>query len=193
MVAMSPRAGFRFSEEEKLESASYHGERPRTRASIHRRGEIRAGSLILIRMNEPTGNDCLFCSIAKKETDAAIVFEDENFIAFLDHKPLFKGHTLLVPKNHVELFTDLGESMILPFFMIAQNLNLAIVAAMNAEGCFLAMNNKVSQSVPHLHLHVVPRKKGDGLKGFFWPRKKYRDADEIRETMEKIRRELSVQ
>ena len=110
--------------------------------------------------------DCIFCKVAKKELAATVVFEDELTIAFLDHRPLFHGHCLLVPKEHFETLADLPAKLIAPFFENAQLLSRAVEAAMGAQGTFVAMNNRVSQSVPHLHVHIVPRRKGDGLKGF---------------------------
>ena len=122
---------------------------------------------------------CIFCDIVKGDLDAAVVFEDETCMAFLDHRPLFPGHTLLVPRTHYETLTDLPPDLIAPLFSNAQLLARAVQTAMDAQGTFVAMNNKVSQSVPHLHVHIVPRRRKDGLRGFFWPRKKYRDAAEV--------------
>jgi histidine triad (HIT) family protein len=119
---------------------------------------------------------CLFCAIAAGETDAAIVWSDDDFVAFLDIRPLFKGHTLLVPREHVVTLPDLPAALRDPFLAAAQRLASAMVSGLAAQGSFVAMNNVVSQSVPHLHCHVVPRTKGDGLRGFFWPRTKYADA-----------------
>ncbi len=137
-------------------------------------------------------DSCLFCRIAAREIPAEIVFEDQHSIAFLDIDPLFPGHTLLVPKGHSETLTDLPAVQVAPLFQNAQILTRAIENAMEAGGSFLGVNNRVSQSVPHLHIHIVPRRKKDGLKGFFWPRKKYESDTHLAETAEKIRRELSV-
>ena len=123
--------------------------------------------------------NCLFCAIVNAEVSASIVFEDEVSTAFLDHRPLFPGHCLLVPKEHFETLTDLPVALVGPFFKNAQLLTLAVEVALEAEGSFVAMNNRVSQSVPHLHVHVVPRRRKDGLKGFFWPRNKYVDQSEM--------------
>ena len=123
--------------------------------------------------------NCLFCGIVNGEVSASIVFEDEISTAFLDHRPLFPGHCLLVPKEHFETLTDLPVELVGPFFQNAQLLTLAVEVALEAEGSFVAMNNRVSQSVPHLHVHVVPRRRKDGLKGFFWPRNKYIDQAEM--------------
>ena len=122
--------------------------------------------------------DCLFCSIAEGETDAAIVWSDDDFAAFLDFRPVFKGHVLLVPRRHVGTLPDLPASLRDPFLAATQRLASAMVTGLGAQGSFVAVNNTVSQSVPHLHCHVVPRTKGDGLRGFFWPRTKYADASE---------------
>jgi len=123
--------------------------------------------------------NCLFCGIVNGEVSASIVFEDEISTAFLDHRPLFPGHCLLVPKEHFETLTDLPAELVGPFFQNAQLLTLAVEIALEAEGSFVALNNRVSQSVPHLHIHVVPRRRKDGLKGFFWPRNKYIDQAEM--------------
>ena len=123
--------------------------------------------------------NCLFCGIVKGEVSASVVFEDEVSTAFLDHRPLFPGHCLLVPKNHFETLTDLPGELVGPLFRNAQILARAVEIACEAEGSFVAMNNRVSQSVPHFHVHVVPRRRKDGLKGFFWPRTKYVDQAQM--------------
>ncbi len=110
---------------------------------------------------------CIIDSIVEKKSKAYIIYEDKNFIAFLDHRPVFHGHTLLCPKEHIATFYDLPETMMADFFSLAKKIGRAVEQGMNAEGSFIAINNKVSQSIPHLHLHIIPRKKGDGLKGFF--------------------------
>ncbi|MCW2992674.1 MAG: hypothetical protein JWQ18_169 [Conexibacter sp.] len=119
--------------------------------------------------------DCVFCKIIAGELAASIVHEDDRHVAFLDARPLFEGHTLLVPRAHVETLADLPSDAIAPFFALTRRLSVAIPQAMGAAGTFVAMNNIVSQSVPHLHCHVVPRNFKDGLRGFFWPRTKYAD------------------
>ena len=131
-------------------------------------------------------DECLFCRIVSGEVPAVIVYEDDNSIAFLDHRPLFPGHTLLVPRQHVETLGDLPVKLVAPYFETAQLLSLAVESAMEAEGTFVAMNNRVSQSVPHLHVHVVPRRRKDGLKGFFWPRTKYKSDEEMQNVKRKI-------
>jgi len=122
---------------------------------------------------------CLFCEIISGEVSASVVFEDDLSIAFLDHRPLFHGHCLLVPKQHFETLIDLPVGQVGSFFQNVQLLTRVVEAAMKAEGSFVAMNNRVSQSVPHLHVHVVPRRRKDGLKGFFWPRTKYADEEQM--------------
>ena len=109
---------------------------------------------------------------------APIVFDDASSLAFLDHRPVFPGHTLLIPKQHCETLADLPASLIQPFFAAAQLLSRAVESALAADGTFVAINNRVSQSVPHLHVHIVPRRKKDGLRGFFWPRQPYKNEEE---------------
>ena len=116
---------------------------------------------------------CVFCAIVAGELPASIVLEDEHAVGFLDQRPLFHGHVLLVPRVHVETLADLPPEQLAPIFERVQALSRAVPAAMGAQGSFVAMNNIVSQSVPHLHCHVVPRVKKDGLRGFFWPRTNY--------------------
>jgi histidine triad (HIT) family protein len=119
--------------------------------------------------------DCLFCRIAAGEVPAVMVLDEPEVLAFLDHRPIFPGHVLLIPRIHVETLPDLPAELLEPFFGAAQRLAVAVPAAMAAEGTFMAINNIVSQSVPHLHMHVVPRRRKDGLRGFFWPRTRYAD------------------
>jgi len=133
-----------------------------------------------------TESPCAFCAIVAGRIDAAIVFEDDVSIAFLDHRPLFLGHTLLVPRLHVELLPDLPAELLQPFFGAAQLLTRAVQEATAADGAFLALNHRVSQSVPHVHLHIIPRRFHDGLRGFFWPRQRYPDADQMAETARSI-------
>src|ERR1051325_11886344 len=134
-----------------------------------------------------TEENCLFCRIVSGEVPAVVVYEDENTLAFLDHRPLFPGHTLLVPRKHFETLGDLPATQVAPLFKSAQLLSRALESAMEAEGSFVAMNNRVSQSVPHLHVHIVPRRRKDGLKGFFWPRGRYRDETEAEDVRAAIR------
>lgn len=121
--------------------------------------------------------ECVFCSIVAGELDADLVLETDDLVAFLDRRPVFKGHALLVPRQHVVTLPDLPAGLRDPFLAAAQRIATAMVEGLGAQGSFVAMNNVVSQSVPHLHLHVVPRTKGDGLRGFFWPRRKYADGE----------------
>ena len=133
-----------------------------------------------------TEENCLFCRILSGAVPAVIVYEDKNSVAFLDHRPLFAGHTLLVPRAHFETLADLPAAQVEPLFKNVQLLSRAVETAMEAEGSFVAMNNRVSQSVPHLHVHIVPRRRKDGLKGFFWPRTKYKSDEEMEIAREKI-------
>ncbi len=129
---------------------------------------------------------CVFCAIIEGHAAGSIVAEGPAFVAFLDITPLFHGHVLLVPRLHRETLVDLEPELVDPIFSAARRMASVVQTAMGAEGTFVAMNNKVSQSVPHLHVHVVPRTKGDGLKGFFWPRKKYATAEEREAVRHKI-------
>ncbi len=133
---------------------------------------------------------CLFCRIIASEVSAAVVFEDEVSMAFLDHRPLFAGHCLLVPRKHFETLNDLPETLIPRFFANTKLLAEAVESSLEAAGTFIAINNRVSQSVPHLHVHVVPRRKKDGLKGFFWPRTKYKDEEELLAVQQAIQRRI---
>src|SRR2546428_3905218 len=133
---------------------------------------------------------CAFCEIPRRERDSSLVFEDEVSAAFLDRRPLFPGHSIVIPKQHFETLTDLPADLVGPLFASVQLLSRAVVVAMKAEGSFVAINNRISQSVPHLHVHVVPRRKGDGLKGFFWPRTKYESDAEREEFARRIREAL---
>ncbi|RNL83057.1 HIT family protein [Halostreptopolyspora alba] len=118
----------------------------------------------------------MFCAIATGERSGHIVSADDVAVAFLDTRPLFKGHVLVVPVEHVETLTDLPHTRVGSFFARVQGMAAAVERGVDATGTFVAMNNRVSQSVPHLHVHVVPRERGDGLRGFFWPRTRY-DSD----------------
>jgi histidine triad (HIT) family protein len=130
---------------------------------------------------------CVFCEIVQGARSAHLAFEDEHSVAFLDQRPLFPGHCLLVPRQHHETLPDLPAELLGPLFRNAQLLTRAIERAMQAEGVFVAMNNRVSQSVPHLHIHIVPRRRKDGLRGFFWPRGKYQSEQEAEAACEAIR------
>ena len=122
--------------------------------------------------------DCLFCRIIAGEVPAHVVLDAPDAFAFLDHRPVFKGHTLVVPRTHIVTLTDLPVASIGPYFTQVQRVAAAVVAGLGADGSFVAMNNVVSQAVAHLHVHVVPRVRKDGLRGFFWPRVKYDDDAE---------------
>jgi len=130
--------------------------------------------------------NCTFCQIARHD-DGFRVFEDEYTIAFLDHRPLFPGHCLLVPRSHFATIQDLPDSLIAPLFANVRMLSSVVELGMHAAGTLVAANNRVSQSVPHFHVHIVPRNKRDGLKGFFWPRRKYNSPEEIDEVLRALR------
>ncbi len=136
------------------------------------------------------GSDCLFCRIVAGDVPATIVDETETSVAFLDHRPLFVGHTLVVPRRHVDTLRDLPAPLLGPYFADVQRLAAAVQDGLDARGTFVAENNVVSQSVPHLHVHVVPRRPKDGLRGFFWPRTKYADEAEMAGTVAAIRAAL---
>lgn len=134
---------------------------------------------------------CAFCSILAGELPAHVVLDDEVVLAFLDVRPLFPGHVLVVPRDHLETLPELPRELVGPYFERVQRLSVAVRDATGAQGTFVAMNNVVSQSVPHLHVHVVPRTKGDGLKGFFWPRTRYRDEAHMAEVAAAVASSLS--
>jgi histidine triad (HIT) family protein len=133
---------------------------------------------------------CVFCDVIANP-DTAVVWEDADFLAFLDHRPLFPGHVLLVPKRHYETAADLPAELAGPMFQRVQAFSRAMETGLAAEGSFVAINNRVSQSVPHLHVHIVPRSRKDGLKGFFWPRRKYADEAEMEAVRERLRAALA--
>ena len=135
--------------------------------------------------------DCVFCTIVHGEAPAYLVLDDPIAVAFLDTRPLFPGHVLLVPRGHHATLTDLPTELVGPLFERAQRLAGAVQSAMGAAGTFVAINNTISQSVPHLHVHVVPRNKRDGLRGFFWPRTTYRDDAHAVEVVAAIRAALA--
>lgn len=125
------------------------------------------------------------------DVPAFVVYESPETVAFLDRRPLFPGHTLVLPRRHYETLADIPSDLIEPLFGSVQKLSVAVPDAMGAEGSFVAMNNVVSQSVPHLHVHVVPRRRKDGLRGFFWPRQKYESEDRMAEVAAAIRDALA--
>ncbi len=136
-------------------------------------------------------SSCLFCSIVARRTPAWIVADDDQVVSFLDHRPLFRGHVLVVPRLHHETLPDLPPQDIAALFGWVQRMARAVEVAMQADGTFVAINNRISQSVPHLHVHVVPRRRKDGLKGFFWPRQKYESDTQALEIVDVIRLALS--
>jgi histidine triad (HIT) family protein len=134
---------------------------------------------------------CVFCAIIAGEQEAVIILETERLIAFLDHRPLFRGHTLLVPKQHVRLLSDLPAELVPEFFTTAQRLERAVEDGLGADGSMILVNNVVSQSVPHLHLHVIPRSKRDGLRFWLGPRQPYDAAHPAQAYADKIRAALA--
>jgi histidine triad (HIT) family protein len=130
---------------------------------------------------------CIFCRIVGGEISSYTVFEDALTLAFLDHRPLFPGHCLLVPKTHYGTLLDLPSALFTPLMATTQLLARAVERGLEAHGSFVAINNRVSQSVPHLHIHVVPRRRKDGLRGFFWPRQRYKDEGAIMAVQQALR------
>jgi histidine triad (HIT) family protein len=136
-------------------------------------------------------SDCLFCDIVNGRRPSHRVFEDDDVVAFLDARPLFPGHTLVVPREHHETLTDLPAEAVGPLFTRVRDITAAVESAMGSAGSFVAANNRVSQSVPHFHVHVVPRNRKDGLRGFFWPRSRYGSEDEAEAVAAKLRSALT--
>ena len=134
----------------------------------------------------------MFCKIAKKEIKASIVFEDERFIAFLDKSPIFKGHALLMPKMHIETLFDFSENYLKELAVETKKIAEGVKKGTNCDGILLINNNVVSQSVPHFHLHIIPRDKGKPLRGFMWPRTKYKDESEEEEFRENITKAIEM-
>jgi histidine triad (HIT) family protein len=135
---------------------------------------------------------CAFCAIVAGTSPATVVLDDDVAIGFLDTRPVFKGHTLLVPRDHHETMADLPATLVGPLFERARLLSAAMERGLDAAGSFVAVNNRVSQSVPHLHVHVVPRRFKDGLRGFFWPRTRYDDDAEQEDYAARIRAGLDA-
>ena len=135
--------------------------------------------------------DCLFCAIASGREPGHVVLDEPDVVAFLDHRPVFKGHTLVVPREHVVTFPDLPPRLLVPVMGAAQRVSQAVVEGLGADGSWVSMNNVVSQAVPHPHVHVVPRRRKDGLRGFFWPRTKYADDAEMARTAQELRDALA--
>ena len=132
---------------------------------------------------------CLFCSIIAGQSPADFVLDEPDVVGFLDIRPVFKGHVLVMPRRHIETLPELPDELIGPFFTQVRRMSRAVPVAVGAQGTFVATNNVVSQSVPHLHVHVVPRTKGDGLRGFFWPRTRY-EPGEAEQTADTLRAAL---
>ncbi|WP_055585918.1 HIT family protein [Peterkaempfera griseoplana] len=135
--------------------------------------------------------ECVFCAVVADSAAAHVVHRDDRTVAFLDRRPLFPGHTLVVPAVHLETLADLPVDLLEPFFAVVQRVAKAMEGALGAAGSFVAANNRISQSVPHLHVHVVPRNPKDGLRGFFWPRTCYRDDAEAAEVAARLRSALA--
>jgi len=133
--------------------------------------------------------NCPFCAIIADESGSEdhVVYSDADVVAFLDHRPVFKGHTLVVPRQHVVTLPELPDSLLVPVFSVTRRIAAAMEAGFGADGTFVANNNRISQSVAHLHVHVVPRHKRDGLRGFFWPREKYASPEEAAEVASRLR------
>lgn len=147
--------------------------------------------------NTPTNalvldENCTFCKIVRGTISSSKVFEDDISLAFLDHRPLFAGHTLFIVKSHIETLFDLPDELVGSVFTNVRLLSQAVMQGMQAEGSFVAINNRVSQSVPHFHVHIVPRRKRDGLKGFFWPRRAYKDDQEIKDTLQALQSAIAA-
>lgn len=140
----------------------------------------------------PADPTCTFCRIVTGALDAHIVLDEPDVVAFLDHRPLFPGHTLVVPRDHLVTLTDLPAELVAPYFLAVQRVAAALPAALDAAGTFVAANNVVSQSVPHLHIHVVPRRPKDGLRGFFWPRGRYETPEAMDAVAARLRQELQA-
>ena len=134
---------------------------------------------------------CLFCEIVAGRVPAFVVADEPAGVAFLDIRPVFKGHTLVVPREHIPTFAELPAGQVGEYFAFVQRIEAAVREGLSAQGSFVAMNNVVSQSVPHLHTHVVPRTKGDGLRGFFWPRTKYASDEEAEAFATDVRKALA--
>ena len=134
---------------------------------------------------------CAFCDIAKGAAPAAVVLDEPEVLGFLDRTPVFPGHVLLVPRVHHVTLADVPAALVTPLFTAAQRLSRAVQAALDADGTWVSMNNIVSQSVPHLHVHIVPRRRKDGLRGFYWPRQKYESAEAMQAMADRIAEALT--
>jgi histidine triad (HIT) family protein len=140
----------------------------------------------------PRVTDCVFCAIFEAPAESHVVLADEVAVAFLDRRPVFKGHVLVVPRVHAVTLADLPDDLTGPFFQRVKRISAVMPAALGCEGTFVAANNTVSQSVPHLHLHVIPRTKGDGLRGFFWPRQRYASEEEAADYAARLRAAIDI-
>lgn len=145
----------------------------------------------MAKLDGPRLDGCTFCRIVAGDAPAHVVLDDDVVVAFLDLRPLFPGHTLVVPRPHYETLTDVPADLLGPVFARVQRIAAAVEQGMGAAGSFVAMNNRISQSVPHLHVHVVPRNPKDGLRGFFWPRARYADDAEAADMASRLRDALS--
>lgn len=137
-------------------------------------------------------SSCKFCAIEQGRAPAQVVLETAVTLAFLDHRPVFPGHTLLIPRRHIETLPELADELMAPLFSDARRIAAAMEGGFGAHGTFVAMNNRISQSVPHLHVHVVPRHRKDGLRGFFWPRTRYADDAEAAEVAARVRTAIAA-
>ena len=131
--------------------------------------------------------DCIFCKISSGEIATEIIAQDDNTLVFLDHSPVFPGHLLIIPRKHADTLIDLPDDQLAPFLAQVRRASKAVESGLGAEGSFVAINTRISQSVPHLHAHVIPRRKRDGMKGFFWPRRNYTDDTHRQEIVAKLR------
>lgn len=145
----------------------------------------------MTRSEHAASPGCPFCAVAAGTAAAHIVLADDTVVAFLDNRPLFPGHVLVVPRRHVETLTDLEPAEVAPFFLRVREIAGAVQRGMEAAGSFVAANNRVSQSVPHFHVHVVPRNRRDGLRGFFWPRRRYTHDAEASDAADRVRAALT--
>src|SRR6476620_6845098 len=136
--------------------------------------------------------DCLFCAVAAGSEPSHVVLDEPDVVAFLDHRPVFKGHVLVIPREHVVTLPELPPELLAPLFGVVARCCRAVVDALGADGSWVAENNIVSQAVPHLHVHVVPRRRKDGLRGFFWPRTKYEGDDHAKETQAALRKAIAL-
>ena len=160
----------------------------------HRQPEAKSGEVVLAAMgiSHLYRQDCAFCQMVRGELSTHLVARDDYSLVILDRRPVFLGHCLVIPLDHYETLSDLPDELVGPIFIRVRSVSIAVQRAMHADGTFVAMNNKVSQSVPHLHVHVIPRKMKDGLKGFFWPRQNYASEEQALEIERAIRRELAA-